>query len=554
MARVRATTTKARLSRWVFGAIVPFAAVASVTCAAPTEIDVTVFTDLPCTEASAFGVVVGNALGELGTGRASVTTRGCAGGGRVGTFVLAPAGDKGAPIAFEVVTRADGKSIASCTKPGYAGCVVARRALDFVPRESVPIRIDLRAACLDRPCGASETCVGGACVPATCASPEACADEAALRGGRNGGRGDAGSDASGGGDAGGLAIVDIAPGDGHTCVLWSDGAVQCFGANDEGQLGLGDTVSRGAKPADMGKALPLVDLGGQRARSIASGVSFTCAALDDGTARCWGRNDLFQLGTGASGASVGTRPEQMGAALRPVAFPEGAGRARQVAAGAAHACALAEGGTYCWGRGRDVIARQDLSIDLRTIASSPAAGHTCGVGTSLSGPNGVCWGPNSVGQIDPAKTMAEAVVLGFPAAVADVTAVAVGDLHSCALAASGASLACWGTNIDSQLGSSDSNALRVTTPVADVTSIAGGFFETCFARSTVVTCFGRTKGTYDFAPRRVARLRLGYRFACALLEDGALSCWGENGDGQLGVGSAAAILGFDPSRRALLAR
>ena len=36
--------------------------------------------------------------------------------------------------------------------------------------------------------------------------------------------------------------------------------VNCWGANDVGQLGLGDTQQRGDAPGEMGAALPVVQL------------------------------------------------------------------------------------------------------------------------------------------------------------------------------------------------------------------------------------------------------------------------------------------------------
>ena len=38
--------------------------------------------------------------------------------------------------------------------------------------------------------------------------------------------------------------------------------LKCWGGNGAGQLGLGDQNNRGDNPAEMGMALPSVDLGG----------------------------------------------------------------------------------------------------------------------------------------------------------------------------------------------------------------------------------------------------------------------------------------------------
>lgn len=66
----------------------------------------------------------------------------------------------------------------------------------------------------------------------------------------------------------------------------------CRGSNDHGQLGLGDSITRGGKADTMGDALPAVSLGdGLKAVSIAIGDIHSCALLEDmeGTkvVKCW---------------------------------------------------------------------------------------------------------------------------------------------------------------------------------------------------------------------------------------------------------------------------
>ena len=46
-----------------------------------------------------------------------------------------------------------------------------------------------------------------------------------------------------------------------SCAILTNRAFKCWGSNLWGQLGLGDTLDRGANAADMGDALPPVDLG-----------------------------------------------------------------------------------------------------------------------------------------------------------------------------------------------------------------------------------------------------------------------------------------------------
>jgi cysteine-rich repeat protein len=142
----------------------------------------------------------------------------------------------------------------------------------------------------------------------------------------------------------------VSSGEYSACALLDDDSVKCWGANDAGQLGLGDTRSRGVVPSDMGDQLPPVNLGtGRKARAISIGVNTACAVLDNGSLKCWGYNATGQLGLGDSRFDLGGEPNQMGDSLPAVDL--GAGRtARAVSPGEGFTCALLDNGTVkCWG-------------------------------------------------------------------------------------------------------------------------------------------------------------------------------------------------------------
>jgi alpha-tubulin suppressor-like RCC1 family protein len=94
-------------------------------------------------------------------------------------------------------------------------------------------------------------------------------------------------------------------------------------------------------PAEPDKPLSAVS-------QISVGYLHACALLEDGTARCWGNNELGQLGDGGG--------ELRSPVPRVVLGPDGAAPLSdivQVAAGYSHSCALKVDGTaYCWGDDR----------------------------------------------------------------------------------------------------------------------------------------------------------------------------------------------------------
>jgi alpha-tubulin suppressor-like RCC1 family protein len=104
----------------------------------------------------------------------------------------------------------------------------------------------------------------------------------------------------------------IFTGSGHTCVQLTNNQIKCWGRNDFGQLGVGDNGNRGDGPNEMGDQLPQVALGnGRYAKALALGAFHACALLDDGEVKCWGSNSSGQLGLGDT-TSRGDNPNEMG--------------------------------------------------------------------------------------------------------------------------------------------------------------------------------------------------------------------------------------------------
>jgi len=88
-----------------------------------------------------------------------------------------------------------------------------------------------------------------------------------------------------------------------TAAIYDDGSLYVWGTNAGGQLGITQSkLYRSESPWPMtGLARPVM--------SVAVGNDAFCASLDDGSVRCWGRNDQGQLGHGFVDYSEHPSPE-----------------------------------------------------------------------------------------------------------------------------------------------------------------------------------------------------------------------------------------------------
>src|SRR5262249_4362738 len=96
----------------------------------------------------------------------------------------------------------------------------------------------------------------------------------------------------------GQRVVGLSCGDRHCCARTIQNTMKCWGDNADGQLGLGDLASRGADATSMGDTLPFVMTPpAERVLAIDATASRPCARTDSGL-RCWGRNRAGELGYG----------------------------------------------------------------------------------------------------------------------------------------------------------------------------------------------------------------------------------------------------------------
>ena len=178
-------------SRWgIAGASVALAA-----CRSPTQITVTVETDLPCADVTATSLTAGE-LGAIETGLPTSESASCAADGQLGTVVLVPSGSDNAQVAFKVITALNHETLERCAGASAANdtnCIVARRALRYLPHTPLTVIVSMSQACEGIVCDANTTCVNGACQSATI-DPSQCAGAGCALTGP--GTGDAGLDAT----------------------------------------------------------------------------------------------------------------------------------------------------------------------------------------------------------------------------------------------------------------------------------------------------------------------------------------------------------------------
>lgn len=141
----------------------------ATSCADPTQIVVEVFTDA-CPGAGrpesvqSTGIAVGTAA-DIESRRPASFKDGCETATGIGTLTIYPSDEKDAEVAIKVL---GGVEVAPdrCDPPSYAGCIVHRRMLRFVPHVTQRVTVRLTLACLNRECPAGTTCEEGACVAA----------------------------------------------------------------------------------------------------------------------------------------------------------------------------------------------------------------------------------------------------------------------------------------------------------------------------------------------------------------------------------------------------
>jgi len=286
----------------------------------------------------------------------------------------------------------------------------------------------------------------------------------------------------------------VAGGRNHTAVVMGDGTVRVFGLNGNGQLGLGDTVTR---------LTPVQISGLTSATAVACCMYFSVVLLADGTVRTFGRNNLGQLGLGDTTSR-----------LTPVQVFGISSSATAIACGEYHTAVLLADGTVRT-FGRNVEGQLGINVNggsretpVTVLNITSATAVACGgslTAVLLADGTVRTFGDNGSGQlginVNGGTRQTPVQVFGISSSA---VAVAAGQNQTVVLLANG-TVSAFGNNGSGQLG----------------VNVAGG------TRQTPVTVLNITSAT---------AVASGNDQTAVLLADGTVRTFGFNGSGRLGVG------------------
>jgi len=275
--------------------------------------------------------------------------------------------------------------------------------------------------------------------------------------------------------------VKMAVGNDHACVVLSNGSIRCWGFNDHGQLGDGTTTTSGA---------PLAVPGITDAVDVAAGAYFTCALHAGGTVSCWGDNADGCLGRGSFSDYETT----------PAAMPGLAG-VTALRAGYYFTCALMNGGSVkCWGRndfgqlGNGNTTNSATPVTVAGVAGaqdlSSDSYHVCAI---MADATLKCWGWNQDGQLGLGYFGGIIPTATAVPGLANVLGVECGYRHVCARL-SGGGVKCWGNNEFGRLGTGDENPSATPRDVPGVSQVAQlsgrGSFNCVYEADKDLKCWG----------------------------------------------------------------
>ncbi|MFO1464416.1 MAG: hypothetical protein U1F66_11640 [bacterium] len=383
----------------------------------------------------------------------------------------------------------------------------------------------------------------------------------------------------------------LALGPNYTLVLSNYGAVWGWGANNNGNLGIGKFSNSEPSPLKLSGIKDIVEIG--------AGLVHGCALTKGQDVYCWGNNELGQLGAASPLNAVNPLPGKV-----PI------NGIKKISVGLFNTCGLSDkstsnqsGEVFCWGNNSEgelgIPVNKDPNANVYNspiksnifgvVSLSLGQMHTC----ELVDPNAaqttqaytpteasalpICFGENSFGQLGTGSTQAgnlENSIGVKNISAGKVHQMSAGADHTCALttADAGGLVYCWGFNQHGQLGNLTTEnsslpsqvKLTVSQPLAGIKEVLAQASRTCAVTDKgTAYCWGNNSsgqlgdGTKidHYSPTQVMlspnvpltgvkTMAIGYSHSCAIVsvdpnKDDKIYCWGSNSKSQLGLGAGA---------------
>jgi alpha-tubulin suppressor-like RCC1 family protein len=331
----------------------------------------------------------------------------------------------------------------------------------------------------------------------------------------------------------------------HSCAVLADGSVQCWGANENGELGRGTLTAFELRPG------PVAGL--SNVKQVSLGQQSSCALEASGSVWCWGGNAAGQIDA-SSQDPVYFVPAQIAGITDAV----------ELNCGFFHCCVRTGAGRIrCWGQnsfaqlgsGKTSAAEgaTDVGID-DALAVAVGEAHSCAI---IGSEQVQCWGRNQRKQIGdnaggPMRPEPSTVLTASSMPLTGTKHISLGAFHSCATTGDGTTY-CWGANDFGGLGIGDFGDRGFATPTQFATGArtSAGNRQTCALQGTAASCAGLNQagqlgngtvgaGTEQTTPTPVAQLEdsvelsMQFDHSCARSSAGQVRCWGRNSRGQLG--------------------
>lgn len=373
----------------------------------------------------------------------------------------------------------------------------------------------------------------------------------------------------------GVDEIGLDIGNVHNCTLTQKNEVKCWGFGGFGYLGYANTVTIGDNE-DL-ETLPSVDLG-EKVIDIQSGDTHNCALLESGNIRCFGANQFGQLGIGNT-QTIGDNEHPSSV----TSLKLGESILKIVAGSFHTCALRKDGKAFCWGLGAngrlgqnntqsigdDELIDQNYEVTSsdKIIDISAGTSHTCAL---FENKKVKCWGRNQFGQLGIGfsdlgdnETIDDIPFLDFKK---DIIKISAGGDHTCVLFLDNKAN-CFGRNDFKQLGygnlTVNNNAvLNDQIRLENIYSISAGKFTTCFITQLLkAKCIGRNDsgqlglGNTDEQSsddninslpnvqiqEDILSITPSGNHTCTLTVSFQLYCFGNGALGKLGLGSSQNI-------------